>query len=71
MAIVFLSRLNCRARRNLIKRLGFRRWILELFAQLGFLKSQLAELLDMELMLSTTPVMREGNTGLKLRNLVV
>ena len=42
-----------------------------MFAQLGFLISELAELLDMELMLSTTPVMRKGNSGLKLRDLVV
>ena len=33
--------------------------------------SELAELLEMKLMLSTTPVMSRGDSGLKLRDLVI
>ena len=39
--------------------------------QMPFFVSELAELFDVLLMLSTAPMLWEGDSGLKLRNLIV
>ena len=40
-------------------------------AQMPFFVSELAELFDVLLMLSAAPMLWEGDSGLKLRNLIV
>ena len=45
--------------------------LLVVLGQESFLEVELAELLDVLLMLSAAPVMWEGNSGLELRDFVV